>query len=185
MKIAVPRERERERSYSFYFIVKMFQARSAQLRLETKSLKVELFSLKHLKFLSSLFRFFLFSRRNTASISSGCLSIRKGGTRMADVRRPGDRMKRMGGGIYEELTSRLPACTTNNSSDGLRGNSGFIANPVHREIIIDDFTPTKYYLHVVIFHWFWFNLFPFGYFVFHIILDYILEKLDLILIIYS
>lgn len=109
MKIAVPRERD----------ILIF----GQLRLETKSLKVEL---ARDKLLSFLFRFFLFSRRNTGSISSsGCLSIRKGG-RCEASRGPDETGE--GGGIYEELTSRLPACIvvkTNNSSDGygLRGNS--------------------------------------------------------------
>lgn len=102
MKIAVPRERD----------ILIF----GQLRLETKSLKV----------LSFLFRFFLFSRRNTGSISSsGCLSIRKGGRCEASW---GPDETGEGGGIYEELSSRLPSCIvvkTNNSSDGygLRGNS--------------------------------------------------------------
>lgn len=82
-------------------------------------------SSRHLKLLSFLFRFFLFSRRNTGSISSGCLSTRKGGRCEASW---GPDETGEGGGIYEELTSRLPACIvvkTNNSSDGygLRGNS--------------------------------------------------------------
>lgn len=65
-----------------------------------------------------------------------------------------------------------------------------LANPAHREIIIDD----SQVLHqpsiiFVIFHRFWFNLFPFAdilsFAPSSITLDYILEKLDLILIIYS
>ena len=103
MKIAVPRERD----------ILIF----GQLRLETKSLKVEL--------ARDISNFYLSSLRNTGSISSGCLSTRKGG-RCETSWGPDETGE--GGGIYEELTSRLPACIvvkTNNSSDGygLRGNS--------------------------------------------------------------
>lgn len=65
-----------------------------------------------------------------------------------------------------------------------------LANPAHREIIIDDSQVLRQpSIIFVIFHRFWFNLFPFAdilsFAPSSIILDYILEKLDLILIIHG